>query len=94
MADSTSDSTSDSTPDPTPDRTSGSAPRPKLDLVVRDCPDALALATFDTDVLRGTAEPAVLAAGATVHDHQPSKARTFKVRLDPAGHPFGLTGQG
>lgn len=36
------------------------------------------------------AEPAVLAAGATVHEHQPSENGGFKVYLDPAGHPFCL----
>jgi len=33
-----------------------------------------------------TAEAAVLAQGATKHDHQPGT--TFRVFLDPAGHPF------
>ncbi|MBM6404047.1 VOC family protein [Phycicoccus sp. CSK15P-2] len=36
------------------------------------------------------AEPAVLAAGATVHEHQPSPDGGFRVYLDPAGHPFCL----
>ncbi|MEI2777308.1 MAG: VOC family protein [Tetrasphaera sp.] len=35
-------------------------------------------------------EPLVLAAGATVHEHQPSTDGGFKVYLDPAGHPFCL----
>lgn len=35
-----------------------------------------------------TAEPAVLAIGATKHEHQPGE--TFRVYLDPAGHPFCL----
>ena len=35
-----------------------------------------------------TAEPAVLELGATKHEHQPGK--TFRVYLDPAGHPFCL----
>ena len=39
------------------------------------------------------AEPAVLAAGATVHEHQPSGDGGFKVYLDPAGHPFCLVGK-
>ncbi|MEO6021494.1 MAG: VOC family protein [Knoellia sp.] len=39
------------------------------------------------------AEPAVLAAGATVHEHQPSEDGGFKVYLDPAGHPFCLVGK-
>ncbi len=127
--------------------------RPLLDLVVLDCPDALALGLFYADVLgwelqegsdrdwttlvppgggvtpkdrdgRATlafqriddwvpptwpggahpqqvhldlsvadiaaAEPAVLAAGATVHEHQPSETGSFRVYLDPAGHPFCL----
>ena len=36
------------------------------------------------------AEPAVLAAGATRHEHQPSGNGGFVVYLDPAGHPFCL----
>jgi len=36
------------------------------------------------------AEPAVLAAGARVHQHQPSERGTFRVYLDPVGHPFCL----
>ena len=36
------------------------------------------------------AEPRVLAAGATVHEHQPSETGDFKAHLDPAGHPFCL----
>jgi predicted enzyme related to lactoylglutathione lyase len=35
-----------------------------------------------------TAEAAVIALGATKHDHQPGT--TFRVMLDPAGHPFCL----
>ena len=35
-----------------------------------------------------TAEAEVLALGATKHDHQPGT--TFRVFLDPAGHPFCL----
>ena len=35
-----------------------------------------------------TAEAAVLGLGATKHDHQPGT--TFRVFLDPAGHPFCL----
>lgn len=38
------------------------------------------------------AEPAVLAAGATVAEEQPSESGSFKVYLDPAGHPFCLVG--
>jgi NAD(P)-dependent dehydrogenase (short-subunit alcohol dehydrogenase family) len=30
------------------------------------------------------------AAGATVHEHQPSETGSFRVYLDPAGHPFDL----
>lgn len=36
------------------------------------------------------AEPGVLALGARVHDHQPSKDGGFRVYVDPAGHPFCL----
>ena len=53
-------------------------PRPQqfhLDLAVPDIDEA---------------EPAVLAAGATVHEHQPSESGSFRVYLDPAGHPFCL----
>ena len=39
------------------------------------------------------AETAVLAAGATVHEHQPSESGTFRVYVDPAGHPFCLCGE-
>ena len=35
-----------------------------------------------------TAEPEVLRLGATKHEHQPGT--TFRVFLDPAGHPFCL----
>ena len=40
----------------------------------------------------GEAEPAVLAIGARRHDVQPGEADgdTFRVYLDPAGHPFCL----
>ncbi|MFX4272544.1 VOC family protein [Propionibacteriaceae bacterium Y1685] len=133
--------------------TDTTAPRPVLDLIILDCPDALALATFYGDLLGwpledpsdrdwatlmppeggasqdnpqgrpalafqriddwveptwpggahpqqfhldfsvgdiNAAEPAVLALGARVHDHQPSTDGAFKVYLDPAGHPFCL----
>lgn len=36
------------------------------------------------------AEPQVLAAGATKHERQPSASGSFRVYLDPAGHPFCL----
>lgn len=36
------------------------------------------------------AEPAVVSAGARVHDHQPSQDGRFRVYLDPVGHPFCL----
>lgn len=36
------------------------------------------------------AEPRALALGAMVHDHQPSESGSFRVYLDPAGHPFCL----
>lgn len=39
------------------------------------------------------AEPAVLVAGATVAAEQPSESGSFKVFLDPAGHPFCLCGE-
>jgi predicted enzyme related to lactoylglutathione lyase len=35
-------------------------------------------------------EPLVLRAGATVHEHQPSESGSFRVYVDPAGHPFCL----
>ncbi|WP_270886190.1 VOC family protein [Pedococcus sp. 5OH_020] len=46
----------------------------------------LDLAVSDLDA----AEPAVLGAGATRHEHQPSENGSFRVYLDPAGHPFCL----
>lgn len=36
------------------------------------------------------AQPAVLSAGARLHEHQPSETGSFRVYLDPAGHPFCL----
>jgi catechol-2,3-dioxygenase len=36
------------------------------------------------------AEAAVLAAGATRHEHQPDEAEDWRVYLDPSGHPFCL----
>ena len=36
------------------------------------------------------AEAAVIALGATKHAHQPSERGSFRVYLDPAGHPFCL----
>lgn len=36
------------------------------------------------------AEPAVVAVGARVHPHQPSENGSFRVFLDPVGHPFCL----
>jgi predicted enzyme related to lactoylglutathione lyase len=36
------------------------------------------------------AEPAVLALGARRHEHQPSQTGSFRVYLDPVGHPFCL----
>ena len=128
-------------------------PKPILDLIVIDCPDALQLGQFYSDLLgwpmesgadrdwvnlsppgggvseenpdgRPTlafqriddwqeptwpggahpqqfhldlavpdidaAEPAALALGARIHDHQPSEDGSFRVYLDPAGHPFCL----
>ncbi|MDE9366191.1 VOC family protein [Luteipulveratus sp. YIM 133132] len=135
------------------DTTSSNAPKPRLDLIILDCPDALALSRFYGEVLGweaedgadrdfvtlappqggitpdnpdgrtalafqriedwveptwpggahpqqihldlsvpdiDAAEPAVLAAGARVHEHQPSKDGGFRVYVDPAGHPFCL----
>ena len=37
-------------------------------------------------------EPSVLALGARLHEHQPSRDGGFRVFLDPAGHPFCLIG--
>lgn len=34
------------------------------------------------------AEPRALALGAIVHEHQPSASGSFRVYVDPAGHPF------
>jgi predicted enzyme related to lactoylglutathione lyase len=131
-------------------------PHPQLDLVVIDCPDALALAQFYAQVLGWELEDgsderwatlvppggglspdnpegrtslafqriddyvaptwpggehpqqahldlwagdidhherAVLAAGATRHEHQPSDQGTFRVYTDPVGHPFCLIGR-
>jgi predicted enzyme related to lactoylglutathione lyase len=127
--------------------------KPKLDLVILDCPDALALGRFYAEVLGweledgsdrdwatlsppgggvspqnpdgrtalafqriddwveptwpggdhpqqlhldlsvpdiDAAEPAVVAAGARVHEHQPSTNGGVRVYLDPAGHAFCL----
>lgn len=36
------------------------------------------------------AEPRALALGATPHQHQPSASGSFRVYVDPAGHPFCL----
>ncbi|MEV0619221.1 VOC family protein [Nonomuraea sp. NPDC050404] len=36
------------------------------------------------------AERQVIKIGATKHEHQPSEEDTFRVFLDPAGHPFCL----
>lgn len=75
------------------------AARPKLDLIVIDCPDALSLAggahpqQFHLDLSVpdiAAAEPAVVASGARVHEQQPSKDGGFRVYLDPVGHPFCL----
>jgi catechol 2,3-dioxygenase-like lactoylglutathione lyase family enzyme len=129
------------------------SPQLKLDLVILDCPDALALGHFYAEILGwqleessdaswttlvppggvlspanpegrttlafqriddwveptwpggdhpqqfhldfsvsdvAAAEPAVLAAGGRVHPHQPSERGTFRVYLDPVGHPFCL----
>ena len=55
--------------------------------LVIDCPHPLALATF-YGALLDSAEAAVIGLGATKHSHQPGT--TFRVFLDPAGHPFCL----
>lgn len=136
-----------------PSMTTPLLPKPKLDLIILDCPDALVLGRFYADLLGwqlendanrdwvtlvppgggispdnpdghatlafqriedwveptwpggqhpqqfhldfsvddiDAAEPAVLALGARVHDHQPSTDGGFRVYLDPAGHPFCL----
>lgn len=52
----------------------------------QDVPQQMHL-DVDVDDL-DTAEAAVLALGATKHPHQPGT--TFRVFLDPAGHPFCL----
>lgn len=46
----------------------------------------LDLAVTDIDA----AEPRALALGAVVHEHQPSGSGSFRVYLDPEGHPFCL----
>ena len=58
-------------------------------------PDPAHPQQFHLDLWAGdidAAEPAVLAAGATVHEHQPSQNGGFRVYTDPAGHPFCLIG--
>jgi hypothetical protein len=52
----------------------------------QDVPQQMHLDVIVDDL--DTGEEAVLALGATKHDHQPGK--TFRVYLDPAGHPFCL----
>ena len=53
-----------------------------------DHPQQFHLDLSVTDI--DAAEPRVLALGATVHEHQPSASGSFRVYLDPAGHPFCL----
>jgi hypothetical protein len=60
--------------------------KPKLDLVILDCPDAMELATFYSELLGWP----VLALGAHLHEHQPSQDGGFRVYRDPVGHPFCL----
>ncbi len=63
------------------------------DYVVPTWPGGAHPQQFHLDFAAGdieAAEPAVLAAGATIHEHQPAEDGTFKVYLDPAGHPFCL----
>jgi Glyoxalase-like domain len=55
--------------------------------IVLDCPDPAALATFYGAML-DAGEAAVVELGATKHEHQPGTS--FRVFLDPAGHPFCL----
>lgn len=52
----------------------------------QDVPQQMHLDVIVDDL--DTAEAAVLKLGATKHDHQPGT--TFRVFLDPAGHPFCL----
>jgi catechol 2,3-dioxygenase-like lactoylglutathione lyase family enzyme len=52
----------------------------------QDAPQQMHLDVVVDDL--DAAEAAVLALGAVKHDHQPGK--TFRVFLDPAGHPFCL----
>lgn len=72
-------------------------------VVALDCPDARELSEFYAAMLGwqirddaeysdsiADSEPAVLAAGARRHDHQPSPDGRFVVYLDPVGHPFCL----
>jgi predicted enzyme related to lactoylglutathione lyase len=142
----------ESTTTATAPRPSDGVVRPRLDLVVLDCPDATALGAFYAELLGwgieegseddwvtleppgghrpdnpsgwvslafqqvedyqpptwptgprpqhfhldfevpdiDAAEAVVVAAGATVHEHQPSETGSFRVFLDPAGHPFCL----
>ena len=51
-------------------------------------PQQLHLDLSVTDI--AAAEPAVIASGARLHEHQPSKDGGFRVFLDPVGHPFCL----
>ena len=53
-----------------------------------DHPQQFHLDLSVTDI--DAAEPRALALGATVHEHQPSASGSFRVYLDPAGHPFCL----
>lgn len=43
-----------------------------------------------SDIDIDAAEPDILALGAKLHEHQPSRGGGFRVYLDPAGHPFCL----
>jgi hypothetical protein len=52
----------------------------------QDVPQQMHLDVMVDDLDQG--EAAVLELGATKHDHQPGT--TFRVYLDPAGHPFCL----
>jgi hypothetical protein len=59
---------------------------PRPEWPAQDVPQQMHLDVIVDDL--DAAEAAVLALGATRHEHQPGTA--FRVYLDPAGHPFCL----
>ena len=72
-------------------QTSGLAFQLAPDLVRPTWPDPAVPQQMHLDVMvddLDTGEAAVLELGATKHEHQPGT--TFRVFLDPAGHPFCL----